>query len=234
MSHREYVKELLSIRKAENTYLLIEKTQFDLFTETYNLYNFDVEKQDWLAYFFQKQNIHPAEFLAWLEIIKTKRYKKINALVLEGPTNSGKSLLMDTLIKPFNPELIARENDKSSFHLDQLPIATCALFEEPMITPTNVGTWKLLLEGSTIKTDIKHNNKQEIHRLPIYITTATPLTNNIDVKEKEQIMQRIKLYKLPCSIKHRNDEYTQLNAFNCEIINTAPAVITLQDLSIFL
>lgn len=104
----------------------------------------------------------------------TKRYNKINTLVLQGgPTNSGKSLLMDALIEPFQPELIPRENDKSSFHFDQLPLASCALFDEPLLlTPTNVGTWKLLLEGASIKTDIKHGNKQEITRIPIYITTA--------------------------------------------------------------
>lgn len=66
---------------------------------------------------------------------------------------------MDALIKPFNPELIPRENDKSSFHFDQLPICSCALFEEPLLTPSNVGTWKFVLERATIKTDIKHGNK---------------------------------------------------------------------------
>lgn len=57
--------------------------------------------------FQNKQNIYPGDFLlAWPQIIKTKRYKKINALVLQGPTNSGKSMLMDALIKPFDAELI--------------------------------------------------------------------------------------------------------------------------------
>lgn len=90
------------------------------------------------------------------------RYQKINTIVFQGPTNAGKSLLLELLIKELQPEEIRRERDNSAFHLDQLPNATIATFEEPLITPNNVGTWKLLLEGKQIKTDIKHKDKENI------------------------------------------------------------------------
>jgi hypothetical protein len=87
--------------------------------------------------------------LAWQECIKTQRYIKINCIRLQGPTNAGKSLIINSLIQVCKPEEIPRERENSAFHLEQLPIAAAALFEEPIITPIPVGTWKLLLEGKT-------------------------------------------------------------------------------------
>lgn len=52
------------------------------------------------------------------------RYQKINTIVFQGPTNAGKSLLLELLIKELQPEEIRRERDNSAFHLDQLPNAT--------------------------------------------------------------------------------------------------------------
>jgi len=103
------------------------------------------------------------------------------------------------------PEEIPRERDNSSFHLDQLPGASAALFEEPIITPITVGTWKLLLEGKTVKTDIKHRDKEGIARIPVWITTAAPLTNHVDENETIQIRQRVKTFILKRSIHHRRD-----------------------------
>lgn len=89
------------------------------------------------------------------------------------------------------------------------------MFEEPFITPTNVGTWKLLLEGSVIQTDKKHSDKQSIERLPIYITTATPIDNNVQQAEKDQIAQRLKIFNFSRTIQHRPDTVTRsmLNRF---------------------
>lgn len=110
-------------------------------------------------------------------------------------------------------------------HLDQLPNASCALFEEPLITPTNVGTWKLLLEGKTIKTDIKHKDKEGIKRIPIWITTASPITTNVDHNETIQIMQRIKLFKFKKSIHHSNDTSTLNTEIRSRRIQRAPHYI---------
>ena len=134
---------------------------------------------DWLNYLFTENGIDLPEFLAWNACIKDMRYTKINTLVLQGPTNAGKSLIADALVSICQPEEITREKDNSGFHLDQLPEASAVIFEEPCITPVNAGTWKLLFEGKQIKTDIKHKDKEGIRRLPIWITTATKVTANI-------------------------------------------------------
>lgn len=52
------------------------------------------------------------------------------------------------------------------------------------------------MEGKTVKTDIKHEDKEGIKRIPIWITTATPITNNIEYNEQIQILQRINYLNL--------------------------------------
>ena len=145
----------------------------------------------WIHYLLQENKIDLIEFLTWAKHIKDKRYTKIKTLVLEGPTNAGKSLIADTLFNTCKPEEVSRERDNSGFHFDQLPEASGVIFEEPCITPINVGTWKSLFEGKQVKTDIKHKDKEGIRRLPIWITTANPITTNIDTYEANQIRQRL-------------------------------------------
>ena len=168
------------------------------------------ENCDWIEYLFSSNNIDLPEFLAWNSAIKNMRYMKINTLVLQGLTNAGKSLIADTLISLCHPEEISRERDNSGFHLDQLPEASAVIFEEPCITPTNVGTWKLLFEGKLVKTDIKHKDKEGIRRLPIWVTTASKITTNIDSNEACQVNQRIKIFQFIHSIQHRQEDYTKL------------------------
>ncbi|KAJ8879947.1 hypothetical protein PR048_020568 [Dryococelus australis] len=67
------------------------------------------------------------------------------------------------------------ERDRTGVHFDQLPSITIVLFEEPLIDNSNVVTWKLLLEGAHITTDIKHRDKEVINRMPVFLTTNARL-----------------------------------------------------------
>jgi len=187
--------------------------------ETVNGFNSNIR---WLRYLFRVNNNDLVEFLAWNECIKTMRYMKINSIVLEGYTNAGKSLIVENLIGVCRPEEIPREQDNSGFHLNQLPAASCALFEEPLITPTNVGTWKLLLEGKVVKTDIKHKDKEGIKRIPIWITTATPITNHVDANESIQIEQRTQVFVFTKCIRHRRTSRTLGSELRRRVIRRAP------------
>jgi len=102
------------------------------------------------------------------------------------------------------PQEISREKD-NSFHLDQLPTASCALYEEPLITPINVGNWKLLLEGACLVTDIKTGDKESIPRLPIFITSAVNICAQIDSNESLQVCQRIHTFVFKETILHEGE-----------------------------
>lgn len=149
-------------------------------------------------------------------------------MVLQRETNAGKTLFVDSFLTQTEPEEIPRERDNSGFRLYKLPTATSYLFEEPLITPINIGTWKLLLEGKLIKTDIKHKDKERIHRIPIYITTTHCITNNVDDRGKSQLFQRIKIFKFDKTIQNRSEDYTK-TTYNQNTLNKPPNPITFDD-----
>lgn len=213
--------KILEVKARSMTQLLID----DLYTTYPTIDNAFKANVTWIRNLFQTNNINIADFLAWDEAIKTKRYMKINCLCLQGCTNAGKSLIVDTLVRVCCPEEIPRERDNSGFHLDQLPAAATALFEEPLITPVTVGTWKLLLEGKQVKTDIKHRDKEGIPRIPIWITTASPITSHTDANESLQVHQRVKLYVFKYSIQHRTDCTTVDPHITTHIFERAPGYI---------
>ncbi|KAJ8875084.1 hypothetical protein PR048_022975 [Dryococelus australis] len=86
------------------------------------------------------------------------------------------------LTEPLQPTLISRERDRSGFLLDQLPNATCVLFEEPCIDKTIMRT----------NTDMKHQAKEITERLPIFITTNQELWAWCESSEKAPLEIRIK------------------------------------------
>lgn len=227
-------KRILRIKKTQRNIDIKYKTLTEIYI---NLLNEEYQQQynknpqqfiniiNWIRYILKENNINIYEFLAWNEIIKTQRYMKRNAIVLEGYTNAGKSLLIENILYHCKPEEIPRERDNSSFHLDQLPNASCAIFEEPIITRTDVGTWKLLLKGKIVKTDLKYKDKEGIQKLPIWITTSSLITNNIDSNETIQILQRIKLFKFTKSIHHSDDDSTLNNEIRARCINKAPGFV---------
>jgi hypothetical protein len=215
-------KRVLDIKTKTLTQLLIDEilTVFPQIDQPF------LQNVEWLRNLFQANEIDIIEFLAWNEIIKTKRYTKIDGLCLQGRTNAGKSLIIDTLIRVCIPEEIPRERDNSGFHLDQLPSAATALFEEPLITPITVCTWKLLLEGKVIKTDIKHKDKEGIPRIPIWITTAIPIDSHVDKNESIQLQQRVKTFLFKYGIQHRTDTLDVANGQHEDLLPRAPQQIT--------
>jgi hypothetical protein len=144
---------------------------YDYLSESLNTSTESLEATNWLSTMFTSNSLDPVTFFSDFILIQTMSLQKINTFILKGPTNTGKSMLFQILLQPIQPVTISREKDRSSFQLDQLPSSSSVIFEEPIIENTIVGTWKLLMEGSTIQTYIKHQDKEDIHRLPIYTTT---------------------------------------------------------------
>ncbi|KAG1657391.1 Non-structural protein NS1 [Nymphon striatum] len=94
----------------------------------------------WFKDYFRKQDMQIATFMAWMEATRNMYIKKSNGIVLEGPTNAGKTMILNTLLGTMELEPIPRTNDNSSFHLDQLIFATRVLFEEPCTIQALAGT----------------------------------------------------------------------------------------------
>jgi hypothetical protein len=131
---------------------------------------------------------------------------------------------MNLLLADTTPTRIARERDRSNFHLDQLPNATSVIFEEPIIDQTTVGTWKLLLEGAPIPTDMKHADKELIDRIPVFITTNQPLWNWVSSEDAAPLKQRIFVFNLSTTITRlaaskQTTHSAHMERFNVEKLN---------------
>jgi hypothetical protein len=161
-----------------------------------------IQNMYWLEEIFIQNNISIPHFLRTFLLIQSMFYQIINTLVLKGPTNTGKSMLFKLLLQPMQPTTISREKYRSSFHLDQLPNSTSIIFEEPIIENTTVGSWKLLMEGNTLQTDLKYSDKEDITRLPIFITTNTDLWSWTEDCEREPLQQRFLQFDLTKKIRN--------------------------------
>lgn len=221
---KQYNREINEEIKAKTLAAIFEQHVDENWNEIFENIDDILQGIVWLDNLFAANEIEIIEFFAWNEIIKSKRYPKINGLCLQGDVNAGKSLLINgitTLLKSEPP--IAR--NRGVFRLGELLHATSAVFEEPYITPTNVGTWKLILEGSTVKPDKKHADKQNINRIPIYITTVLPIDNNVQQSEKEQIAQQLKTFIFKRTIWHSEETAVRRGHVAAEYIKP-PVFIT--------
>jgi hypothetical protein len=189
------IKTLIKIHTIETLQQIKSQHFYNIILQNFNITSVLSENVTWLTTLFETNNISIPDFFAHILLIHSA-ITKINTFILKGPTNTGKSLLLNLLLHDTKPTRIARERDKSNFHLDQLPNSTSVIFEEPIIDQTTVGTWKLLLEGAPIPTDMKHADKELIERLPIFKTTNQPPWNWVSTDDIPPIKQRIFQYEL--------------------------------------
>jgi hypothetical protein len=194
------IKTLIKIHTVESLQTIKTKHFYQILLDNFSLSQVKSANVSWLSSLFRINNIKIEDFFSKFLAVHSMNITKINSIVLEGPTNTGKSLLANILLTDTKPTRIARERDKSNFHLDQLPNSTAVIFEEPIIDQTTIGTWKLLLEGAPIPTDMKHADKELIDRLPIFVTTNQPLWNWVGNDDIPPIKQRIFVFFLSASI----------------------------------
>jgi hypothetical protein len=204
------IKTLIKIHTVESLQTIKTKHYYQIILDNFCIQNVKHDNISWLNKLFSINNISVEDFFSKFLAIHSTNITKINTLVLQGPTNTGKSLLANILLSDTKPTRIARERDKSNFHLDQLPNSTSVIFEEPIIDQMTIGTWKLLLEGAPIPTDMKHADKELINRLPIFITTNQPLWNWVGTDDIPPIKQRIFIFKLTASISSYITKQSQI------------------------
>ncbi|PNF30105.1 hypothetical protein B7P43_CG03137 [Cryptotermes secundus] len=216
------IKTLIKIHTIEALQTIKTKHYYQLIIDSFDLSLVQQPNVSLLSRLFSSNSISVDTFFAKFLIIHSTNITKINTLVIHGQTNTGKSLLLNLVLSDTKPTTIARERDKSNFHLDQLPNSTAVLFEEPIIDQTTIGTWKLLLEGSPIPTDMKHSDKEIINRLPVFISTNQPIWNWVSAEDVSPLKQRLFQFDLT----------TQISSFvdRTGIIPQPPSIITKHDL----
>nr|WOX03042.1 nonstructural protein 1 [Psittaciform chaphamaparvovirus 5] len=115
------------------------------------------------------QGICPSEFdeifHAWL----TKTDSKRNTIILQGPSNTGKSAFIKGLKQciPWG-EIV---NTNSGFAFEGLLECTIGVWEEPLISVELAEKTKQVMEGMTTSIPVKYKKPQMLPRTPIIVTT---------------------------------------------------------------
>ena len=189
-------KWIMSVVEAMNTDHKREQPQrmfqnwFDIHTAAGGFTPNTDEVNAWWSNLFDQNRINPINFLNKFFVIGDKIEHKKNAFILQGPTNCGKSLLFRLLTDGMSITPMTRDNGKNSFWLQSCLDDDFILYEEPMIAPENVNTWKLLLEGAPVKAQVKNQADAIMQRKPFFITTNEHIGTWINQMDRDALATR--------------------------------------------
>lgn len=147
----------------------------------------------WFDKIMEFNKIDPSTFVNDCFKVMEKILPKKNSIIILGPPNSGKTLVMSSLCKSaifFSS--CQNFTGNSSFEFQEMISSRCALINEPMITDKTIETMKNVLEGNPTNVDKKYHSAQLLPRTPCFITTNASLcyyTSNRAIN-KEAIIAR--------------------------------------------
>ncbi|KAL7633461.1 UNVERIFIED_CONTAM: hypothetical protein RMT77_015994 [Armadillidium vulgare] len=98
-------------------------------------------------------------FLAWFIIIADRRFPKINTFLILGESNTGKSLMLKTLLENENYGEVMRNG--KNLMLENLLERN---YEEADVTSKLSNSFKLLFEGTPIAINAKHDSSTTLKR----------------------------------------------------------------------
>lgn len=128
-----------------------------------------------LSMWFKNNGIEPRAFVASLYNILAKIWPKKNAFVLEGPVNSGKSMVARSIFALFQVTNEVQMSGNNQFAFQDAASCQLITIEEPAITPEYAEKMKLILEGAPTEVPVKHKSSQVLKRTPVFFTTNNPI-----------------------------------------------------------
>nr|QTE04051.1 MAG: nonstructural protein 1 [Turdus hortulorum parvoviridae sp.] len=122
-------------------------------------------------------------FMKSLYIVANMETTKKNCIWVWGPSNTGKSTVMDSFIACFFESCVGKpdNNERTSFPFNSCVNRRVIFWEEPSLRPNNIEDVKCLMSGTTFSTDIKYQSAVTIKRTPVFVTAnRTPWTGMQD------------------------------------------------------
>jgi len=124
-------------------------------------------------------------FVECMVCVADKRLGKENSIWLEGASNAGKSILLDSFCKLFKGCVGAPSNNiRSGFPFESLMNARAARVDEPPINGDNFEMYKSLFGGNETKSDKKYSTNVTIPATPCFISSNTPLWKKCMLEKK--------------------------------------------------
>lgn len=155
---------------------------------------------EWLNKWFQKQGVDKEKFVEAVVNITEKRLDKINSFTLQGKSNSGKTMMFNLILKPYNKGYMTRDGNQGPFMYQNLLDKSVCIDEETDIVPQNEQTRKLIMEGATIEVPVKNQDNAKLHRIPMFISTNHSLGKWISPMGYAAILNRMYLFKIDAVI----------------------------------
>lgn len=132
----------------------------------------NIEQYECWELFFMSQGIDIAQFIKDLKSWALRSDPKLNTLFFSGPTNCGKTLVVNAICEPFITAFITNiQRNTSDFLLSPLLDSTIGVLEEVFLVPDIVNDYKRLLEGGNISVGMKFHSPQLLTRRPIICTS---------------------------------------------------------------
>lgn len=122
-------------------------------------------------YIFHTNGIDPAEFALNLKCVLNKEKIKLNTLRLVGVPNSGKTLLANCIVQPFITCYMNNHASENEFYLSNMLNKAIILCEELYLTTATAEDFKSVLGGQVLSVAKKHQEKQDLLRTPVIITS---------------------------------------------------------------
>nr|QTE03877.1 MAG: nonstructural protein [Turdus pallidus Chaphamaparvovirus] len=138
---------------------------------------------------FQGIDVQEFDTFFWKWITRTNG--KVNTLIFQGPSNTGKSVFVRGLAALCRAGSII--NTSSPFYAEGICGANLGLWEEPLLTAENAEMFKLISEGSPVQLPQKFKKPYNHPGCPILITTNHDICR-FCISEEGTIMNRCKVF----------------------------------------
>ncbi len=178
--------------------------------------------RNWIYKWLEKQRIDKYVWINAVETVMNKTHPKKNTLVMVGISNSCKSLMSKIITAPYTTGLVVKQGLSSSpFNWQNLRYKNLAVVEEPLITPTEVETYKLLMGGERLEVQVKGQDMWELDRTPMVMTANGVLSKWVNAVDLQAMINRTFYFECnyemepDCQITEQ-DWYAVYRELSCE------------------
>nr|QTE03880.1 MAG: nonstructural protein 1 [Turdus pallidus Chaphamaparvovirus] len=173
-------------------------TYYEATKNSWNPYS----EQKWLGLPKKHENIHKYLFYQRIDVQTFdfsfyqwlyKKHSKRNTLILQGPSNTGKSSFIKGLLEALGPNVAHICNGTFPFQ-GMSKKCMIAVWEEPLLSSTESEKAKQILGGEPTSVAVKFCPPAHVDRTPVLITTNHDLWRYC-TQEKEAIKNRCFIFK---------------------------------------
>lgn len=130
--------------------------------------------------------------------------KKKNNLFFKGPPSTGKTMIMESLVKMhFNYARLTGLTPNSAFNFASILHTNACFMDECKLTDNQFEQWKLLAARQPMSTDVKYKSRHDITNCILYTASNYPIDTYVTVGEaRDAIETRTITYMFTCPTRH--------------------------------